>query len=82
MSDKTAAKPEFLVPIATLEPAVSLCAGITFRELPQYGHIFISSVTSFPHLEQKGKAQSPSEEGVSKFVIKGLWNLLNQVKIE
>jgi len=27
-----------------------------FRGFPQYGHMFISSVTSFPHLGQNGMA--------------------------
>jgi len=58
ISERTAAKPEFLVPIVTLEGCTSLCVGMTFSGLPQYGHTFISSVTSFPHLGQKGNFHS------------------------
>jgi hypothetical protein len=80
ISESTVAKPEFLVPAVTLETGISLCVGITFRGLPQYGHTFISSVTSFPHLGQKGKPQSPSEEGVSKVSYKRLMELSSKQK--
>ena len=55
ISDNTAAKPAFLVPIVTLDGSIFSCAAVNFRGLPQYGHMFISSVTSLPHLVQKGK---------------------------
>ena len=76
--DRTAAKPEFLVPNVTLEVLISLRVGTTFKGLPQLGHTFISSVTSFPHLVQKAKNQSPSKEDVIKLFIKNLCYLLKQ----
>ena len=52
-SERTAATPGFLVPTVTLE------VGVILKTFPQFGQTFISSVTAFPHFEQKGNEVPP-----------------------